>query len=61
MKRIAILFCSLIFVSAIGVFAQGVAKQQVPADYGYIVKIGQQVPDFEMELTDALFLFGFSL
>ncbi|MCL1821495.1 MAG: TlpA family protein disulfide reductase [Prolixibacteraceae bacterium] len=27
-------------------------EQNVPADYGYIVKIGQQVPDFEMELAD---------
>jgi peroxiredoxin len=26
--------------------------QMVPADYGYIVKIGQQLPDFEMTLTD---------
>lgn len=26
--------------------------QEVPADYGYIVKIGQQVPDFTMKLTD---------
>lgn len=26
--------------------------QAVPADYGYIVKIGQQVPDFSMKLTD---------
>jgi peroxiredoxin len=52
MKRIALLFCTLILVPAIGVYAQGGEKQQVPADYGYIVKIGQQVPDFEMELTD---------
>ncbi len=52
MKRIATSICSLIIVSAFGAFAQGVSKQQVPADYGYIVKIGQQVPDFEMGLTD---------
>jgi peroxiredoxin len=26
--------------------------KEIPADYGYIVKIGQQVPDFSMELTD---------
>lgn len=29
-----------------------ISKQEIPADYGYIVKIGQQVPDFEMKLTD---------
>jgi peroxiredoxin len=29
-----------------------IPKQEIPADYGYIVKIGQTVPDFEMELTD---------
>jgi peroxiredoxin len=26
--------------------------QAVPANYGYIVKIGQQLPEFEMTLTD---------
>ncbi len=26
--------------------------QKVPADYGYVVKIGQQVPDVTMKLTD---------
>ena len=26
--------------------------KEIPADYGYIVKIGQQVPDFSMETTD---------
>lgn len=29
-----------------------VKPQQIPADYGYIVKIGQQVPNVEMKLTD---------
>jgi peroxiredoxin len=29
-----------------------VKPQQVPADYGYIVKIGQLVPNVEMKLTD---------
>lgn len=35
-------------LSYTGAFAQ----KEIPADYGYIVKIGQQVPDFSMELTD---------
>jgi len=26
--------------------------KEIPADYGYIVKIGQQIPDFSMETTD---------
>jgi peroxiredoxin len=34
-----------------GVFAQPVQKE-IPADCGYIVKIGQQIPDFSMETTD---------
>jgi len=27
-------------------------KQEIPADYGYIVKLGQTVPDFDIELPD---------
>ena len=26
--------------------------QEIPADYGYIVKVGQQIPDFSMTITD---------
>ena len=29
-----------------------IPKQEIPQDYGYIVKIGQQIPDIEMTLTD---------
>jgi peroxiredoxin len=29
-----------------------IPKQNIPADYGYIVKIGQQMPDIELVLTD---------
>ena len=35
-------------LSYTGAFAQ----KEIPADYGYIVKIGQQIPDFSMELTN---------
>jgi len=28
------------------------AQKEIPADYGYIVKIGQQVPDFSMTTID---------
>jgi peroxiredoxin len=29
-----------------------IPKKEIPANYGYIVKIGQQMPDIEMTLTD---------
>ncbi len=35
-----------------GSFAQSHFQEDVPKDYGYIVQVGQQLPDFEMELTD---------
>ena len=31
---------------------QNPAQMEVPADYGYVVKPGEQAPDFEMTLTD---------
>ncbi|WP_319228769.1 TlpA disulfide reductase family protein [Draconibacterium orientale] len=39
---------------AMSAFAQlsTIPKKEIPADYGYIVKIGQQMPDITMELTD---------
>ena len=44
----------IILLFAIAVFAQlkEIPKQNIPADYGYIVKIGQQMPEIEMVLTD---------
>ena len=33
-----------------------IPKQDIPEDYGYIVKIGQQMPDLKMELTDGTVL-----
>lgn len=49
MKKIILILIMGLGIS--GVFAQPVQKE-IPADYGYIVKIGQQVPDFSMESTD---------
>jgi peroxiredoxin len=49
---------SLLIIFSIGIIfatnAQptGIPKQEIPSDYGYIVKIGQQMPDIEMTLTD---------
>lgn len=38
----------------VSAFAQQneIPKQHIPAEYGYIVKIGQQMPDITMKLTD---------
>jgi len=40
-----------ILLMAVNVQAQTPAKE-IPVDYGYIVKIGQQIPNFEMTATD---------
>ena len=41
----------VLFLLAVNVQAQIPAKE-IPADYGYIVKIGQQVPEFSLTSTD---------
>ena len=46
MKYLLVLFAFF----AITVQAQTPVKE-IPADYGYIVKIGQQVPDFVLKTT----------
>jgi peroxiredoxin len=48
MKYLSIVLFFLMLVSA---KAQTPAKE-IPADYGYIIKIGQQVPDFSLTTTD---------
>lgn len=52
MKKL-LTFTLLIFFS-FSVFAQitEIPKQEIPADYGYIVKIGQQFPDTKLGLTN---------
>ena len=47
MKYLTVVFVFLSIASK----AQLPAKE-IPADYGYIVKIGQQVPDFTIKTTD---------
>ncbi|BBE17063.1 AhpC/TSA family protein [Aquipluma nitroreducens] len=49
MKKIILLL--MIGLSYSGAFAQSPAKE-IPADYAYIVKVGQQIPDFSMITTD---------
>ena len=46
MKRIIVLFLGIVTFQ---LYAQ---QKEVPADYGYIVKIGQQAPDFTTVSTD---------
>jgi peroxiredoxin len=44
-----------ILLLMIGISISGIAQtitKEIPADYGYIVKIGQQVPDFTTTTTD---------
>ena len=41
----------ILLLMAVNVKAQTPVKE-IPVDYGYIVKIGQQVPDFSMTTTD---------
>lgn len=49
MKKIILLLA--LGLSFSGAMAQTVQKE-IPADYGYLVKIGQQVPDFSMTTTE---------
>jgi peroxiredoxin len=41
------LFCSIV----VSMSAQNIQKE-IPADYGYIVKLGQTIPDFDIVLPD---------
>ncbi|WP_372950300.1 TlpA family protein disulfide reductase [Mariniphaga sp.] len=53
MKKVSlfiILILGIVFITQAQ--TNKIPKQEIPADYGYIVKIGQQIPDIEMTLTD---------
>ncbi|MEN8116390.1 MAG: TlpA disulfide reductase family protein [Bacteroidota bacterium] len=50
-QLLTILFATFITVSAFAQLTE-LPKQEIPADYGFIVKIGQQMPDIELKLTD---------
>jgi peroxiredoxin len=52
MYKISLLGLFMLCIIAFGTTAQKKGVQEVPAEYGYLVKIGQQLPDFEMTLTD---------
>ncbi len=51
--RLLITYFTFVLITT-SAFAQlkEIPKQNIPADYGYIVKIGQQMPEIEMVLTD---------
>ena len=52
MKRFALIFSVLIISTQLFSQMTKIPEKNIPADYGYIVKIGQQLPDFEMTLDD---------
>lgn len=51
MKKAGFIF-SILLLNAVVWGQTPVTRQEVPADYGYIVKIGQQMPGITMKLTD---------
>lgn len=53
MDRISLLAIFIVVFVVIGkTQPNGIPLKEIPADYGYVVKIGQQMPDIEMTLTD---------
>jgi peroxiredoxin len=52
MNKIGLIGVLALCLMTMGTTAQKKGLKEVPAEYGYIVKIGQQLPDFEMTLTD---------
>ena len=52
MSKSAYFWMVVLLLTGTGVHAQKKALLEVPPEYGYIVKTGQQLPDFEMTLTD---------
>jgi len=52
MKKL--LLFTILTLLAMTTFAQltAIPEKEIPEDYGYIVKIGQQLPDISLELTD---------
>lgn len=50
-KLFAILIVTLFSIAAFAQLSE-IPKQEIPKEYGFIVEIGQQLPDITMELTD---------
>ena len=51
MKLLAILFFIAVSNSAVSQLTE-IPKQIIPKDYGFIVEIGEQIPEIEFKLTD---------
>ena len=51
MKLLAILLFTTFYISVVAQITE-IPKQVIPKDYGFIVEIGQQMPNIEFELTD---------
>jgi peroxiredoxin len=51
-KTIILIFCVSLGFSALGQNNSDIPKKEIPADYGYIVKIGDKVPDFTITLEN---------
>ena len=52
MRSLITFFIFVLIVSSVEAQLKEIPKQVIPADYGYIVKIGQQMPEIVMVLTD---------
>jgi len=50
-RQLTILFLALFSISALAQITE-LPIQEIPVDYGYVVKIGQQMPDITLELTN---------
>lgn len=52
MKQLAIIIFSIILSFPVMAQLSDILQKEIPADYGYIVEIGQQMPEIEMKLID---------
>lgn len=52
MKLLLTFFTSVLIAVSTQAQLKEIPKQNIPADYGFIVKIGQPMPEIEMNLTD---------
>ncbi len=52
MNHITPLFMAIWLLTGSFALKAQISQQKIPADYGYRVTPGQQMPDFQMELTD---------
>lgn len=50
--KLTVTLIAVLFMATTGWSQNRTIKQEVPSDYGYIIKVGQQMPDITMTLTD---------